>query len=145
MPRTLASRLLLLAALALAACDSDGADLLGLNVSELGHDPAMLAGTWELVSSTSAGYGALPTTTPVAPGTESLTFRADGTLEVYQNGRLSESTVWAIEELADVGPAPLLRIGTEADYRRLFFGVTPTRLYFDGRPSDGNLAEYARR
>ena len=139
--------LLVLSVLALAACDSDGTDLLQLNVSELSHDPALVVGTWELVSVTSAGFGTPPTTTSASAldWKESYTFRADGRVEVYRDGQLEESTVWTVETLPDGALSPSLRIGTETEYRREYFVVTPTRLYFDHRPADGPLLEYARR
>lgn len=136
-----------LLALVLAACDSDGTDLRQVVVFELSHDRAALVGTWDLISVTSAGYGAPPATTPASAlgWTESYTFRADGTVDVFRDGQQVESTVYAVEDLPDSGRTPLLRIGTETDYRREYFGIDGDRLYFDHRPSDGDLLEFARR
>ena len=135
--------LLLPLALALAACDSALAD----DPSDATQDPALLVGTWDLLSVTTSGYGAPVTTTPVAEldETATYTFRADGTVDVLRDGALVESTTYAVEVLAGVDPQPLLRIGTETDYRHLFFGVTESRFYIDHRPYDGDLLTFARR
>ena len=146
-----APRLLLLATLLAApACDTVTGSLdvapLNVDVSQMSHDPADLIGTWDLRSVTTAGFGAPPTTTSAADldWSESYTFRADGTVDVFRDGILEERTVYTVETLPMVH-GPLLRIGGESRYRRLNFGVTGDRFYVDHRPSDGDLLEYARR
>lgn len=137
-------RFLLGLSLLVSACDSGP---LTVDPDEWLYDPALLVGTWDLRSVTSSGYGAPVTTTPASELDESVTytFRADGTVDVVRDGVLAQSAMYAVEVLPDVSPTPRLRIGTETDYERLFFGVTADRFYIDGRPADGSLAEYARR
>lgn len=137
--------LALLAALtvALAACDTGGPDLVDLRVDNLSHDAAALVGTWDLVTSTSSGFGGPPTTAPAAAGTETITFRADGTVGIVRANLPMETTTW---EVVPVGPAypdaaPSLRIGDRSEY----WGIDDDRLYFDRRPLDGDLSEYRRR
>ena len=144
-------RLFLLAALLVAAAcdtaaDSPEAAPVDVDVSQLSHDPAGLVGTWDLRSVTSSGFGSPPATTAAADldWSEAYTFRADGTVDVSRDGVLEERTVYVVETLP-VAASPLLRIGGEDRYRRLYFGVTRDRLYIDHRPADGPLVEYARR
>ncbi len=132
-------------ALVLAACDTGDPGPVSVDVSGLSHDAASLVGTWDLIRTTSSGYGSPVSTSPVPKGTATYTFRADGTVDIAREGELVESTVYAVEELPGSFTSPLLRIGTETDYRREYFGVDGDRLYVDRRPSDGGLAEYRRR
>lgn len=129
------------ALLALAACDtSDDDRLVNLRVDQLLHAEAALVGTWDLITSTDAGMMRPPTTLRAEAGTETYTFSADGT--VVWSGRFVESaegqssvtTTYRVEGTD-------LFIGS----RREFFGIDGDRLYFDDRPVDGSLKEYARR
>lgn len=128
--------------LSLAACDSQ-ADLVSVNVSDLSHEADALVGTWDLITTTSPGMGAPPATVPVASGTETYVFGADGSVEHYRRGDLVEATTWTLRPAGPMYPGapPSLVIGT----RREYFGIDGDRLYFDDRPMDGSLAEYARR
>lgn len=133
-------RLLVLAALlSLAACDTGGPDD-EFDPSAYSQDTEALVGTWDLFRTTTAGFGAPVETAPVAAGTETYTFRADGTMERYRDGALVEAAPYSVRDLPLVGVR--LQIGTETDYRRLFFGVKEDRFYIDYRPVDGSLYEY---
>ena len=140
----LLSRSLALAfAVALAACDLGGPSLADLNVSDLSHDADALVGTWDLVSTTSAGMTGPPTTVPAPAGLQSYVFAADGRAEVYREGVLSDATAWRLEPPGPTYPdaPPSLVVGE----RRLYFGIDGDRFYVDHRPADGPLYEYARR
>ena len=135
--------LLAVLALALTACDTDGPDLVDLRVDDLSHDAAALVGTWDLVTVTSSGFGGPPTTYPVAAGTETITFRTDGTVEIVRADGPDEITTYAV---VPAGPAfpdapPGLRIGDRSEA----WGIDGDRLYFDSRSLDGDLSEYLRR
>ena len=122
---------LLVSVVSFAACDS-GTDLFSLDVSELSHDPDELVGTWDLVSFTSAGMVGEPVTTSPTRS-ESYRFEADGSAEITRDG-VSKPTVYTVESSS-------LRI----EGGREFFGIDGDRLYFDARPMDGSLREFARR
>ena len=138
---------LLLAALALAACDA-GHDLADLRIDGFSQDPEALVGTWDLISVTTPGQFEAPRTIPAEPGDETLAFRADGTLRIERDGRETDETTWAVVvypfeyEEGRFRDAAYLQIG---EHRKESFGVDGDRLYFDDRPRDGGLHEYARR
>ena len=125
--------LALAALLALAACDTP-ADLASIRLDALSHDPAALVGTWDLVSVTSSGFGGPVETVAVAPGTETYTFRADGTFEHVREGVAQATGTYEVEGAS-------LRLGDGARW----FGIDGDRLYFDFRPMDGPLQAYRRR
>lgn len=135
---------LLLALLPLAACSAFGADPNEGpdDLTDYAQDAEALVGTWDLFRTTTAGFRAPVETASVTAGTETYTFQADGMVERYRDGDLVEAEPYDVRDLPHVGV--LLHIGTEAEYRRVFFGVKEDRFYIDYRPSDGSLYEYRR-
>lgn len=136
--------LLLLALLAVAACDRGGPDsLVDLRVDDLSHHPGALVGRWDLVSVTSSGYGGPPTTTSYRGLRQGYVFRGDGTAEVWDGTGATRVESYAV---VSAGPAypdapPSLRVGDWS----LYWGLDGDRLYVDHRPLDGGLYEYLRR
>ena len=131
--------------LALSACDTVQApDLLdGLNLAQ---DAAALVGTWDLVASQSSGEFGPPTVSRAAGlrYAETYVFRADGTFENFFDGEVIQSGRYEVRRYEFEGRP------TEVPYLFLndgsrWFGIAGDRLFFDDRPVDGDLREYARR
>ena len=124
--------------LTLAACDTGPVDLGALRVDALSQDPDALIGTWDLVSLTTGD----PVGTSAPRRTDTYTFRADGTATRVYDGGAPEETTWEVRYTGYLADAPpRLYIGDRSEY----FGIDGDRLYFDDRPVDGPLSEYARR
>ena len=140
-------RLLLLALLTLVACDTNEAGdperLVNLRVDDLVHDAEGLIGRWDLVSTTSSGYGGPPATTPYRGIRLGYTFRTDGMVEYRDLSGTIRVEAYAVVPPAPSTPdaPPSLSIGDES----IYWGRDGDRLYFDSRPLDGNLLEFLRR
>ena len=136
---------LLSVALALAACDTSQSENLfdGLDLTQ---DAAALVGTWDLVASQSSGEFGPPTVSRAAGlrYAETYVFRADGTFENFFDGEVIQSGRYEVRRYEFEGrptevPYLLLNDGSR------WFGIAGDRLFFDDRPVDGDLREYARR
>lgn len=136
--------LLAVCVVALTACDTAATEPVeSLDPSEFSQDAEALVGTWDLFRTTTAGFGAPVQTASVAGGTETYVFRTDGTMKRFYEGVLVEEAPYDVRDIPLIGVR--LHIGTETDYRRVFFGVSEDRFYIDYRPSDGSLLEYRRQ
>lgn len=147
-PRRPVSRFVpLLALVALVACDANEAGdqerLVALRVADLSHDADALVGRWDLVSTTSSGFGGPPTTTPYRGIRSGYTFRADGMVEYRATDGTIRSEPYAVVPAGPSTPdaPPSLKIGDTNQS----WGIDGDRLYFDSRSFDGNLLEFLRR
>ena len=134
----------LLSLLAVAACDTGGAD--PFDRANLSQDPAALVGTWDLAFSTNSGEWGPPVRRSVSTlgYTETYAFRADGTFERASDGETVQSGRYEVRRYEFEGrptEIPYLFL----DGRSRWFGIAGDRLFFDYRIMDGDLREYRRR
>ena len=145
-PPPMTARFALLSVLlAFSACDTAQDDDL-LDGLDLTQDPAALVGTWDLSATQSSGEMGPPVVTRGSGlrFTDTYSFRADGTYEHVYGGGTVHSGRYEVRRYEFEGrPTEIPYLFLDGDSR--WFGIAGDRLFFDDRPVDGDLREYARR
>ena len=148
MPQTAVRRALLFAALplVLAACDGSATDFDPfttdlIDLDALSQDPEALIGTWDLAASLNAETGVV-----TAGGSESVTFRRDGTA-TFDSGRGTREVTYRVERRTYANGTRDARPSLQFDGGGYGedFGTAGDLLVLDSTPVDGPQSRYRRR
>ena len=127
------------------SCSDSGTDLGGwyMPIPEISSLPVaneLIIGHWEWLKSVGNSFDPLVVRTPESAGyTSHMVFHPNGTVDLYFNNQLVNSTTFAIKRQDGY---LFLHIGT---YQHDAFGVSRELLGWDDRPRDGIAELYVRR